>query len=89
MSDNKTLDHQQLSEFKPRGSFGSAVNKCKIVAFNGDHLIIERLKEMGLHQGLEIEFVGQAPLLGPLVYRFGNTVLALRPQEAACIQISN
>jgi ferrous iron transport protein A len=49
--------------------------------------MIERLKEMGLHQGLEVSFVGRAPFRGPLLYRFGNTVLALRLEEASCALI--
>jgi Fe2+ transport system protein FeoA len=83
MSDLKTLALEkelQLSKLKKPA-------KCQIIGFIGEHLMIERLKEMGLHKGLQIEFIGRSPLWGPFLYRFGNTILALRPREAACIQI--
>ena len=80
MTSNQTLAPSQLSMLKKPGS-------CEIVGFSGEHLMIERLKEMGLHKGLHIEFIGRSPLKGPYLYRFGNTILALRSQEAACIQI--
>lgn len=59
----------------------------KIAGFCGEPDKIERLKEMGLHQGLELSYVGRAPLKGPLLFRFGNTVLALRLEEALCALI--
>lgn len=80
MNNSKTLDLKLLSEIK-------TPSQLRVVGFSGDHLIIERLKEMGLHKGLELEYIGRAPLKGPMIYRFGNTVLALRAKEAACIQI--
>lgn len=59
-------------------------SKSTIQGFCGEPRIVERLKEMGFHQGLEIEAVGRAPFGGPHLYRFGNTVLALRSEEAEC-----
>jgi ferrous iron transport protein A len=61
--------------------------RARIEGFSGDSVLVERLKEMGLHQGLEVTPVGRAPFGGPLLYRFGNTVLALRYEEAQCAQI--
>jgi len=61
--------------------------KAKIEGFYGDSTTVERLKEMGLHQGLEVASVGRAPFGGPLLFRFGNTVLALRYEEAQCALI--
>lgn len=61
--------------------------KGRVQGFCGDPQIIERLREMGLHQGLEICSVGRAPFGGPLLFRFGNTVLALRTEEAQCMLI--
>ena len=60
---------------------------ARIEGFTGDPVVIERLKEMGLHQGLEVHSVEQAPFGGPMLFRFGNTVLALRQEEAACTLI--
>lgn len=62
-------------------------SKARIEGFAGDVTVIERLKEMGLHQGLEVQPVGRAPFGGPLLFRFGNTVLALRVEEAQCALI--
>jgi len=61
--------------------------RARVQGFSGDGTVIERLKEMGIHQGLEIQIVGQAPFGGPLLFRFGNTVLALRSEEAECTLI--
>lgn len=61
--------------------------RARIEGFHGDSVLVERLKEMGLHQGLEVTPVGRAPFGGPLLYRFGNTVLALRFEEAQCALI--
>ncbi len=59
----------------------------KIIGFCGDHLLIERLKEMGIHQGLQIQSCGRSPFGGPFLFRFGATVVALRKEEAQCIRI--
>ncbi len=64
-------------------------SKAIISDFQGESLLIERLKEMGLYQGLEIELVGHAPFGGPMLFQFGNTVLALRNEEALCVKIQN
>ena len=61
--------------------------RAHIKGFSGDAICVERLKEMGLHEGLEVQAVGQAPFGGPLLFRFGNTVLALRSEEAKCALI--
>ncbi len=61
--------------------------KARIEGFHGDSTVVERLKEMGLHQGLEVTPVGRAPFGGPMLFRFGNTVLALRLEEAQCALI--
>lgn len=66
------------------------VNKqqsARVHSFSGDPLIAERLKEMGVHPGLELQVVGRAPFRGPFLFRFGNTVLALRYEEAVCATV--
>jgi len=45
----------------------------------------ERLFEMGIHQGQKFEYLGTAPFRGPIIIKFGNTVIALRTEEAACL----
>jgi Fe2+ transport system protein FeoA len=62
-------------------------NFAEVLGFCGDPLIIERLKELGIHRGVKIEAYGRAPFGGPKLYRLGATVLALREEEAECIRI--
>ena len=70
-----------LSCLKIRGT------KAKILGFCGSAWVIERLKEMGFHQGLTVTYLGQAPFWGPQIYRVGVTVVALRQEEAQCAVI--
>ena len=66
-------------------------SRAEIVGFKCDTeatcLMVERLKEMGLYEGLMLEYLGQAPFGGPLLYRFSGTVVALRVEEARCLQV--
>lgn len=57
----------------------------EIADFQGPAEVLERLQEMGLHCGSRVKLVGQAPFGGPLLFRFGTTVIALRQDEAQCI----
>lgn len=66
---------------------GRLENPIQIRSFQGEASMVERLKEMGFHEGLEIQVAGYAPFGGPLLFRFGNTVLALRREEASCLLI--
>jgi ferrous iron transport protein A len=77
----------KAAETKNEKAKTPAALRARIEGFNGDSVLVERLKEMGLHQGLEVTPVGRAPFGGPLLYRFGNTVLALRYEEAQCALI--
>lgn len=61
---------------------------AKIQNFEGDALLQERLREMGLYPGLEIKAIGQAPFGGAYLIQYGATILALRKEEAVCIQLS-
>jgi Fe2+ transport system protein FeoA len=61
--------------------------RARVLGFCGSPSLIERLKEMGVHQGLFVTYVGQAPFRGPKIFRIGVTVLALREEEAKCAVI--
>jgi Fe2+ transport system protein FeoA len=61
--------------------------KMEVVDFRGPAETIQRLVEIGLRKGMHVEFCGQAPFHGPLLYRAGTTMFALRPEEAACTLI--
>ena len=59
----------------------------EITGFVGDILFRERLHEMGLRVGSKISMIGRAPFRGPLLIRFNTSFLALRSEEAACIEV--
>ncbi len=77
----------ELRQWQEKQSKTGLNFKARVRGFDGDSLIVERLKELGLHPGLEVQAVGQAPFGGPHLFRFGNTVLALRTEEAECTLI--
>lgn len=60
---------------------------AEVLGFCGPQEIAERLRELGVYQGARVEVVGQAPFMGPRLYRIGMTVLALRQEEAACVSV--
>lgn len=59
----------------------------EISGFQEEPLMRERLHEMGLRKGLMITLIGRAPFGGPLLIRFNTSFLAIRNEEAACIQV--
>lgn len=60
----------------------------KILNISGEHLLRERLHEMGLRAGLDVTILGRAPFGGPLLVRFNTSFLALRNEEASCAQVT-
>lgn len=60
----------------------------EILKIAGEHLLRERLHEMGLRAGMELTILGRAPFGGPLLVRFKTSFLALRNEEAACAQVT-
>ena len=65
-------------------SFGT---RFEIVAFVGDEILRERLHEMGLRQGLVLEYRGSAPLGGPMIFHYKSVSIALRTTEASCLEV--
>lgn len=53
----------------------------------GVELIVERLHELGIRIGTQLEVVGYAPFQGPLLLRFKSTLIALRKEEAQCTKV--
>jgi ferrous iron transport protein A len=58
-----------------------------IEALHGDDALAQRLLEMGLLEGEEVEVIGFAPLGDPMEIRLGDYRLSLRRREAARIQV--
>ncbi len=60
----------------------------RIVSLKGEDSLVQRLMEMGLLEGDEIEVVGYAPLGDPLEIRLADYRLSLRRSEAARILVT-
>ncbi|MES3039349.1 MAG: FeoA family protein [Bdellovibrionota bacterium] len=62
-------------------------SQFEITAFVGEDLVRERLHELGLRHGLVLEYRGAAPWGGPLIFHFKAVSIALRPEEASCLEV--
>jgi ferrous iron transport protein A len=60
----------------------------RIASLVGDDALVQRLMEMGLFEGEEIEVIAFAPLGDPIEIRLGDSRLSLRRTEAARILIN-
>ncbi len=54
----------------------------------GDDPLVQRLLEMGLLEGTEVEVLGFAPLGDPMEVRLSDYRLSLRRNEAARIRVT-
>ncbi len=59
----------------------------RVVALAGGDALVQRLLEMGLLEGEEVEVVAFAPLGDPLEVRLRDYRLSLRRSEAARVQV--
>jgi Fe2+ transport system protein FeoA len=76
----KTMTVKKLSELK-KGDHG------KVVKVSGGGIVHQRLMDMGLIAGSEVELRGMAPLGDPIEIRIKGYNLTLRKQEAAGISV--
>jgi Fe2+ transport system protein FeoA len=60
--------------------------RIEITEFQGDGLILERLRELGLRKGSRLHYVRQAPFGGPFLFQLPTTLLALREEELQCLK---
>lgn len=60
---------------------------CRVAALNGAPEIVERLEEMGLSKGRSLSFIRQIPFGGPFIVQAGTSFIALRVEEAECIDV--
>jgi ferrous iron transport protein A len=58
-----------------------------VLSLQGDPALVQRLLDMGVLEGEEIEVVGYAPLGDPLEVRLGPARLTLRRHDAAGIEV--
>ena len=61
---------------------------AKIESVSGSPGVVQRLYEMGLLEGDEIEVVRFAPLGDPIEIRVANTHVSLRRVEAAGVRVT-
>lgn len=59
----------------------------RITSMEGASALVQRLMELGILEGEEIEVLGFAPLGDPMEVRLANTRLSLRKSEAANIHV--
>jgi ferrous iron transport protein A len=62
--------------------------RARIEALRGDDALVQRLLEMGLLDGEEVEVVGFAPLGDPMDLRLRDYRLSLRRSEAARVSVT-
>jgi ferrous iron transport protein A len=60
----------------------------RIDALAGSDALVQRLMEMGLLEGEELEVLGFAPLGDPMELALGDYRLSLRCAEAARVQVT-
>lgn len=60
----------------------------RVVALVGADAVVQRLYEMGLLEGEEIEVLAYAPLGDPIEIRLRDGRLSLRCSEAAGVQVA-
>ena len=65
-----------------------AGQRLRIVSVGGADALVQRLLEMGLLEGEEVEIVGFAPMGDPLEIRLADYRLSLRRSEASRIEVS-
>jgi Fe2+ transport system protein FeoA len=63
--------------------------RAVVAAIQGTDSVLQRLMEMGMLEGEEVEVVGFAPLGDPMEIRLRDYRLSLRKQEAACILVTS
>ena len=62
--------------------------RCRVESVQGDDALVQRLLEMGLLEGEEIEVTGVAPLGDPMEIRLRDYRLSLRRREAARVLVN-
>ena len=66
-----------------------SAGKFKILGFQGDPKVIERLRDLGFYAGDPIEVVGQALLKDPIFVQVRHAIVALRQEEFKCLRLAS
>jgi ferrous iron transport protein A len=62
--------------------------RARVESLAGDDSLVQRLLEMGLLEGEEVEILGFAPLGDPMEIRLRDYRLSLRRREAARVLVT-
>jgi ferrous iron transport protein A len=90
----RKLDKTEIQSQQPRRSSMHTLDKLavgqrgRVTAMAGTDALTQRLYEMGLLEGEEIEVLGFAPLGDPMEIRLRDYRLSLRRNEAARITVT-
>ena len=60
---------------------------AEIVHIEGDSEKLQRLTELGLRSGKQIQVLQKTPFNGPIVIQVEQSLIALRSEEAICITL--
>ena len=60
-----------------------------ISAIHAEQALHQRLNALGFRLGKSLTVIRQASFGGPIQVRIGSTDIIIRPQDAACIELSN
>jgi Fe2+ transport system protein FeoA len=64
-------------------------DRVRVIAVDGNDALSQRLMEMGVLEGTEIEVLGFAPLGDPIELRVRDYRLSLRKREATRVQVGS
>jgi len=62
-------------------------HRGRILSLQGDAALVQRLLDLGVLEGEEVEVVGFAPLGDPMEIRLGAARLTLRRRDASGIEV--
>ena len=61
----------------------------RVIALRGDPVLVQRLMEMGMLEGDEVELLAVAPLGDPIELRLGDSRLSVRRADAARVEVES
>lgn len=63
--------------------------KYKIIGFQGDDQVVQRLRDLGFYIGDPIEIIGKTWLRDPIFVEVRRAVVALRREEYKCLKLES
>ena len=63
--------------------------KFKIIGFQGDEKVVQRLRDLGFYTGDPVEIVGKTWLQDPIFVQVRRAIVALRREEFQCLKLES